>query len=111
MSVSYSPHFPQDSVETRGRGGGSARAVRQRRELELTSGGLRGEVTYWKEVSKYRKGQNKELKQVGCRLSLVLSAYLLTLTGSNLPRLQAVGRQSNSRMIPPSAGCKSRRPS
>ena len=56
MSVSYSPHFPQDSVETRGRGGGSAHAVRQRRELELTSGGLRGEVTYWKEVSKYRKG-------------------------------------------------------
>nr|VWO99257.1 MRP-like transporter [Ganoderma boninense] len=53
----------EDSVEIHGRGGGSARAVRQRRDHEVTSGGLRNEVTYWKEVSKYRNGQNKELKR------------------------------------------------
>ena len=81
----------QDSVEIRG-DGNSARAVRQRRDHESTSGGLRSEVAYWKEVSKYRKGQNKELKKVDVVRSCAHSLCLLTLAGSNTPRLLAVGR-------------------
>ncbi|PIL30394.1 hypothetical protein GSI_07580 [Ganoderma sinense ZZ0214-1] len=53
----------EDLVETHGRNGASERAVRQRRDHELAPGGLRGEVAYWKDVSKYRRGQNKELKK------------------------------------------------
>ncbi|PIL35884.1 hypothetical protein GSI_01544 [Ganoderma sinense ZZ0214-1] len=54
----------ENSVEVhRSDDGHDSRAVRPRRDQELTSGGLRREVNYWKEVSKYRQGQNKELKK------------------------------------------------
>ena len=61
------PSFCQDSIETRSYDGDSSHAVCQHRDHEPTSGGLRGEVAYWKEVSRYRKGQHKELKKVSCR--------------------------------------------
>ncbi|PIL28285.1 hypothetical protein GSI_09573 [Ganoderma sinense ZZ0214-1] len=54
----------ENSVEVRRSDDGhDSHAVRPRRDQELTSGGLRREVNYWKEVSKYRQGQNKELKK------------------------------------------------
>ena len=92
------PSFHQDSFETCGRGGNSSRAVRQRRDRELTSGSLRGEVAYWKEVSKYRKGQHNELKKVDRRsraISVFTDATRRQQHAEAVNRWQAIQQQND----------------